>query len=166
MLSGSLLLVLPQEPDWIPLGTSPASCSTRSFQRTLRGIANSIADPYFVPFDEITLNPLDQHTLDQETDCPSLAMYLAFQNYRFKSEHVFDPMVPEPVCCRNCGLYVDPWASSIHKCYVKASCMYLYCKEDKDYMLLMCWFIRSWCMVCQWRSAWHFCFWVAPKPNH
>ncbi len=51
---------------------------------------NLIADPYYVPYEEITLNPLDKHSLDQKASQLASAQCHAFKNYRFIPEHVFD----------------------------------------------------------------------------
>ncbi len=53
---------------------------------------NLIADPYYVPYEEISLTPLDQHNLDLEAPRLASAQRYAFKNYRFKPEHVFDPV--------------------------------------------------------------------------
>jgi hypothetical protein len=111
-----------------------------------------IADPYYVPYEEISLTPLDQHNLDLEAPRLASAQRYAFKNYRFKPEHVFDPVVPETACCRSCGLFVDAKSKRPHKCYVKAPCTYPLCKEDKPHSLLTCRAIRAWCSVCQRRG--------------
>jgi hypothetical protein len=113
---------------------------------------NLIADPHYVSYEEITLNPLDKHNLHQEASHLASAQRHAFKNYRFKSEHVFDSDGPESACCCSCGLFVDPKSKKPHKCYVKVPCMYPLCKVDKPHLLLMCWAIQSWCSVCQRRG--------------
>jgi hypothetical protein len=53
---------------------------------------NLIADPDYVPYDKIMLNPLDSHNLYQEALHLASALRLAYKNCRFRPEYVFDPM--------------------------------------------------------------------------
>ena len=45
--------------------------------------ANLIADPYYVPYEEVTLSPLHQNNLDHEATRLETVLRLAYKNYRF-----------------------------------------------------------------------------------
>jgi len=113
---------------------------------------NLISDPYYVPVEELSLTPLDQRTLDQESARLNQVMTHSYKNYRFKADKPFDPIAPETQCCRTCGLYSRPDKRKSHKCNVKPTCGYPLCKEDKPHTVLTCRYIRAWCALCQHRG--------------
>ena len=113
---------------------------------------NLVSDPYYVPIEELSLTPLDQRILDQESARLKQTMVHSYKNYRFRADQPFDPVAPETQCCRTCGLYLRQDKRKSHKCNVKPTCGYPLCKEDKPHTVLTCRYIRAWCVLCQHRG--------------
>jgi hypothetical protein len=109
-----------------------------------------IADPYYVPYDENQLTPLDQLTLEQETVRLQTALKASNKDYRFKPEQPFNPIAPESRCCLTCGVFVN--RTKTHECKVVAGCKYPCCLDEKPHTSITCRYIKAWCKTCQHRG--------------
>ena len=111
---------------------------------------NLLVDPYYVPYEENMLNPLDQNILEQETARLQTALKASYKDYRFKPEPPFSPLAPETRCCPTCGIFVN--STKIHKCKVVAGCKYPLCLDEKPHTIITCRYVKAWCKQCQRRG--------------
>jgi hypothetical protein len=111
---------------------------------------NLLVDPYYVPYEENMLNPLEQNILEQETARLQTALKASYKDYRFKPETPFSPLAPETRCCPTCGIFVN--STKTHECKVVAGCKYPLCLDEKPHTIITCRYVKAWCKQCQRRG--------------
>ena len=115
--------------------------------------ANLIADPYYVPFEEVTLSPLHQENLDRETARLEVALRKAYKNYRFRPKVPFGLDGSLSPCCMACGIFVNPTRPHTHTCSIRAECYFPYCAATAaPHTPITCRWIEAWCDICQHRG--------------
>ena len=115
--------------------------------------ANLIADPYYVPFEEVTLSPLHQENLERESARLEVALRKAYKNYRFRPKVPFGFDTSPSPCCQACGIFVNPTRPSTHTCSIKMGCYYPYCTTSGlPHTPITCKWIQAWCNLCQHRG--------------
>jgi hypothetical protein len=115
--------------------------------------ANLIADPYYVPYEEVTLSPLHQNNLDHEATRLETVLRIAYKNYRFRPNTPFGFDDSDSPCCQACGVFVNRTRPSTHHCSVKPDFYYPYCLcTYVPHTLVTCRVLKAWCNICQRRG--------------
>ena len=109
-----------------------------------------IADPYYVPYEDIVLKPLDQHLLETETARMQTVLRACFKNYRFRPVEPFSPVPPDTKCCKSCGVFFSN--TTDHNCIVKPTCVYPCCLNKRPHTIVTCQYVKAWCNICQRRG--------------
>ena len=80
-----------------------------------------IADPYYVPFEENKLTPLNQAHLEEEMTRLQPALRASYKNYRFEPKSPFGFDASDSKCCYACGIFIDS-TKDHHRCTVRPDC--------------------------------------------